>query len=116
MDRSPAPRTLRHLPPTRDPTVTSGRPCHWTCDVAWVNEHQDQADKQVGGIVQLAAGRGLAAATRLTGSAQSRTFGAVLRRSPGTVVHCATVMKIPAIFKPDCLSDFCLCSAAHGLG
>ena len=23
-----------------------GKPCHWTCAVAWVNEHQDQADEQ----------------------------------------------------------------------
>jgi hypothetical protein len=45
MDRSTAPRTLCHLPPGRDPEVTTGKPCHWTCAVAWINEHQDQGDE-----------------------------------------------------------------------
>jgi hypothetical protein len=25
-------------------TVSSGKPCHWTCALAWVNACQDQAD------------------------------------------------------------------------
>jgi hypothetical protein len=26
-----------------------GKPCHWTCTVGWVNEHQDQGDDDGGG-------------------------------------------------------------------
>jgi hypothetical protein len=25
-----------------------GKPCHWTCALAWVNEHQDQGDEHGG--------------------------------------------------------------------
>lgn len=25
-----------------------GKPCHWTCALAWVNEHQDHAAKPEG--------------------------------------------------------------------
>jgi hypothetical protein len=42
MDGRPAGETMRDLQTARDPAVTKGRPCHWTCAVTWVNEHQDQ--------------------------------------------------------------------------
>ena len=45
MDRSPACLTLCYLSPARDPAITTSKPCHWTCVVAWVNEHQaDEAE------------------------------------------------------------------------
>jgi hypothetical protein len=28
------------------PRSQRGKPCHWTCAVAWVNEHQDQAEER----------------------------------------------------------------------
>jgi hypothetical protein len=41
MDRSPLPRPcdLCHQPAIL--RSSRGKPCHWTCAVAWVNEHQD---------------------------------------------------------------------------
>ena len=41
-----APCAICHQPAIRQ--SPRGKPCHWTCALAWVNEHQDQAAKPEG--------------------------------------------------------------------
>jgi hypothetical protein len=36
---APNPRALRHLAPGRHPASPRGKPCHWICALAWVDEH-----------------------------------------------------------------------------
>ena len=54
MDRSPARRTLCHLPSACHPAVTSGQALSLDLCLAWVNEHQDQADEHAKRAAQAA--------------------------------------------------------------
>ena len=53
-----------------------GKPCHWTCAVAWVSEHQAQAGERegAGGMTASAALNLAPARLRKTGGDQDRPF------------------------------------------